>query len=101
MDLEEKEQIHCRLKDFVKASILGIFPTYEWNGHLTANAILLINETGELVFYHTNKDAVLKDFFYKNTIFDTPSSSRHRFGLVYQENNQFYFKLNLQLRLKK
>ncbi|WP_158512479.1 HpaII family restriction endonuclease [Moraxella nonliquefaciens] len=101
VDLEEKEQIHCRLKDFVKASILGIFPTYEWNGHLTANAILLINETGELVFYHTNKDAVLKDFFYKNTIFDTPSSSRHRFGLVYQENNQFYFKLNLQLRLKK
>ena len=98
-DLEQQNQIHCRLKDFIKASILGIFPTVEWDGNLTANSVLLVNEMGELLFYHTNKDAILKDFFYQYTFFDTPSSSRHRFGLVYQENGKFYFKLNLQLRL--
>lgn len=98
-DLEQQNQIHCRLKDFIKASILGIFPTVEWDGNLTANSILLVNEMGELLFYHTNKDAILKDFFYQHTFFDTPSSSRHRFGLIYQENGKFYFKLNLQLRL--
>ena len=99
VDLEHRLQIHCRLKDFVKSSILGIFPTHEWDGNLSANSILLVNEEGELLFYHTNKDSVLKDFFYQQTFFDTPSSSRHRFGLVYQEDNKFYFKLNLQLRL--
>lgn len=96
---EAKQQIHCRLKDFIKSSILGIFPTHEWDGNLTANSILIVNEDGELLFYHTNKDAVLKEFFYQQTFFDTPSSSRHRFGSVYQENGKFYFKLNLQLRL--
>lgn len=98
-DLEKQAQVHCRLKDFIKASILGIFPTIEWDGNLTANSVLLVNEMGELLFYHTNKESVLRDFFYEHTYFDTPSSSRHRFGLVYQENGKFYFKLNLQLRL--
>ncbi len=93
------EQVHCRLKDFIKSTILGIFPTHEWDGNLTANSILLVNEAGELVFYHTNQDNVLKEFFYQHTFFDTPSTSRHRFGTIYQENGKLYFKLNLQLRL--
>lgn len=98
-DKDRQDQLHCRLKDFIKSSILGIFPAHEWDGHLSANSVLLVNEVGELLFYHTNNDAILKDFFYQHTFFDTPSSSRHRFGLVYQENGKFYFKLNLQLRL--
>lgn len=98
-DNKQAEQVHCRLKDFVKSTILGIFPTHEWDGNLTANAVLLVTKLGELVFYHTNKDSVLKEFFYQHTFFDTPSSSRHRFGNLYYENGKLYFKLNLQLRL--
>lgn len=100
-DESTRQQIDCRLKDFIKSSILGIFPTHEWDGNLSANAILLVDEMGELLFYHTNKDLVLKEFFYQRTFFDTPSSSRHRFGLIYQENGRLYFKLNLQLHLAK
>lgn len=100
-DENTRQQIHCRLKDFIKSSILGIFPTHEWDGNLSANAILLVDEHGELLFYHTNRDATLKEFFYKRAFFDTPSSSRNRFGLIYQENGKLYFKLNLQLRLRK
>ena len=98
-DKAQAEQITCRLKDFVKSTILGIFPTVEWDGNLSANSVLLVNELGELLFYHTNKDSVLKDFFYQQTFFDTPSSKRHRFGSVYRENNELRIKLNLQLRL--
>ncbi|MFZ7129746.1 HpaII family restriction endonuclease [Avibacterium avium] len=102
IDNQDKQlQINCRLKDFVKASMLGIFPSHEWDGNLSANGVLLVKEDGELLFYHTNQDAVLKEFFYQNTFFDTPSSSRHRFGLIYQENGKLFFKLNLQLRLAK
>lgn len=98
-DPAKAEQITCRLKDFVKSTILGIFPTHEWDGNLTANSVLLVNDMGELIFYHTNHDSVLKNFFYQHTFFDTPSSTRHRFGNVYVEKGKFYFKLNLQLRL--
>lgn len=94
-----RQQIEIRFKDFIKYTVLGIFPTKDWDRKLTANSVLLVNQKGELVFYHTNKDDVLKNFFYQHTFFDTPSSTRHRFGSLYQEKGQIYFKLNLQLRL--
>lgn len=99
-DSTRQQEVDCRLKDFVKSTMLGIFPTRDWDGNLKATAVLLVNKDGDLVFYHTNKEATLKDFFYQQTFFDTPSTSRHRFGNVYRENNgKTYFKLNLQLRL--
>ena len=93
------EQVACRLKDFVKSTMLGIFPTQHWDGCLSANSVLLIDPVGQLLFYHTNKDNVLKEFFYQHTFFDTASTTRHRFGALYAEGNQLHFKLNLQLRL--
>ena len=99
-DSSRQQEVECRLKDFVKSTMLGIFPTKDWDGNLKANAILLVNKAGDLVFYHTNKEATLKDFFYQQTFFDTPSTTRHRFGDIYRENDgNIYFKLNLQLRL--
>lgn len=98
-DPNRQQEVDCRLKDFIKSTMLGIFPTKDWDGNLKANAILLVNKDGDLVFYHTNKEATLKDFFYQQTFFDTPSTGRHRFGSVYRENGNIYFKLNLQLRL--
>lgn len=99
-DSTRQQEVDCRLKDFVKSTMLGIFPTRDWDGNLKATAVLLVNKDGDLVFYHTNKEATLKDFFYQQTFFDTPSTSRHRFGNVYRENDgKTYFKLNLQLRL--
>lgn len=95
----EASEIDCRLRDFVKATMLGIFPTREWDGELSAQGVFLLKNDGEIVFYHTNQDSVLKKYFYEHCFFDTPSSTRHRFGLLYKENNQIFFKLNLQLRL--
>ncbi len=92
--------IHCRLRDFVKYTILGIFPAKAWNGHLTASGAVLVKEDGSLVFYHSNKEDVLKNYFYQHTYFDTPSSTRHRFGSLYKEGSALQFKLNLQLRLE-
>ncbi len=92
-------EISIRLKDFVQNTMLGIFPTTEWDGNLSATGVLLVTEEGNLVFYHTNQAKLLKDYFYNHAFFDTPSSTRHRFGLIYTENNKLFFKLNLQLRL--
>lgn len=92
-------EVHCRLRDFVKYTILGIFPNTVWDGEISANGAILVKEDGSLVFYHTNQEKTLKDYFYQHCFFDTPSSTRHRFGSLYKEGGKLYFKLNLQLRL--
>lgn len=94
------EQYTHRLKDFVKNTMFGIFPNTAWNGILTANGCVVVDDDGSLLFFHTNKDHMLKDYFFNRTYFDTGSISRHRFGQVYIEQNQPLIKLNLQLRLK-
>ena len=93
------DEVHCRLRDFVKYTIFGIFPNTAWNGELSANGAILVKQDGCLVFYHTNHEKTLKDYFYQHCFFDTPSSTRHRFGSLYKEGKKLYFKLNLQLRL--
>ncbi len=98
-DIQKADERTIRLKDFVQNTMLGIFPTTEWDGNLSATGVLLVKLDGSLVFYHTNQAKLLKDYFYLHAFFDTPSSTRHRFGLIYTENNKLLFKLNLQLRL--
>lgn len=93
------DEVHCRLRDFVKYTIFGIFPNTAWDGEMSANGAILVKEDGCLVFYHTNQEKTLKDYFYQHCFFDTPSSTRHRFGSLYKEGKKLYFKLNLQLRL--
>lgn len=92
-------EVHCRLRDFVKYTVFGIFPNTVWDGEMSANGAILVKKDGSLVFYHTNHEKVLKDYFYQHCFFDTPSSTRHRFGSLYKEGKKIYFKLNLQLRL--
>ena len=94
------DELACRLADFVKYSMLGIFPTKPWSGDILANGVFLVKNDAEIVVYHTNKDKALKQFFYQHCVFDTPTSTRHQFGMLYVENNKLFFKLNLQLRLK-
>ena len=93
------EEVHCRLRDFVKYTIFGIFPNTAWDGDISANGAILVKKDGSLVFYHTNQEKTLKDYFYQHCFFDTPSSTRHRFGSLYKEGGKLYFKLNIQLRL--
>ncbi|MGL4768441.1 MAG: HpaII family restriction endonuclease [Formosimonas sp.] len=98
-DTDSAPEIHCRLRDFIKYTMLGIFPAKPWDGELSANGAVIVTTDGELLFYHTNQDKVLKEYFYQHTFFDTPSSTRHRFGRLYKEGSNLCFKLNLQLRL--
>lgn len=98
--LVSRDELACRLADFVKYSMLGIFPTKPWNGDISANGVFLVKNDGDLVVYHTNQERTLKQYFYKHCVFDTPSSTRHQFGMLYTEGSRVFFKLNLQLRLK-
>lgn len=100
-DLVDSDVIKIRITDFLKAVLLGMFSSKQWDGKYKSNGLLVIKSQGDLLLYHVIKDNELKDYLFKNTRLDTASSTRHRFGSIYQERNgKYYFKLNLQIRNK-
>jgi DNA (cytosine-5)-methyltransferase 1 len=99
-NLDVTDQQKIRIKDFLKYVMLGMFPNVEWNGETTSNGTIILENNGDLKLYHIIMENHLKDFLFTNTKFETPSTTRHRFGSVYKENDKYYIKLNLQLRME-
>ncbi|MGL5893993.1 MAG: HpaII family restriction endonuclease [Bacteroidales bacterium] len=40
----------------------------------------------------------LEEYLFNNTKLETPSTSRHDFGTIYKEEDDYFLKLNLQVR---
>jgi DNA (cytosine-5)-methyltransferase 1 len=99
-DLIVDSQEIVRIKEYLKAVMLGMFPNKQWDGDYTANGAILCDNDGQLSILHVVKDSILKEYLLNNTKLDTPSSTRHRFGSLYNENGKLYMKLNLQIRMK-
>ena len=98
-DLVDDEIKTIRVKDFLKAILLGMFSGTPWDGAYTCNGLVVVRKDGDLLLYHVIKDMELKEYLFLNTKLDAASSTRHRFGTIYQETNgKYYFKLNLQIR---
>ncbi len=86
-------------KKLLVSILLGFFAGEKWNGEFQANGTLVLKSSGELIVYHIVRLSELKEYLYKHIKFDTPSTSRHMFGNLYQEKDgNMYFKLNMQLR---
>lgn len=98
-DLIKDDQKVARVKDHLKAVMLGMFSLTEWDGNLTSNGSIVVKRDGSLLLYHVVKEAILKEYLFQNTKLDTPSTTRHRFGSIYEDNGSFYIKLNLQIRM--
>ena len=59
-----------------------------------------MNKELKALSLHIIKLDVLEDYLFNIIKFDTPSTTRHRFGSVFKERDgKFFFKLNMQLRL--
>ena len=87
------------MKRFLFSVALGLRPADQWNGRDEANGgYIIVREDGEISAYHLYNRGDFEDYLFTHTRFDTPSTSRHGFGEVYQENGQWYFDLNCQIR---
>ena len=99
---ESPEQItfcQYKMKLFLTAIALGMVPSKLWNGSYSATGgYIIVRSDGEILCYHCYNHNEFQEYLFKNTKFETPSTKRHGFGLVYSENNKNYFKLNLQIR---
>lgn len=88
-----------KIKQFLLAFALGMTVSSPWTGHFDANGgYIVVKEDGDLACYHFFDRNELEDYLFYNTLFDTPSRSRHLFGDVYEEDGRYYIKLALQIR---
>jgi type II restriction enzyme len=88
-----------KIKNFLTDSALGMTPMSVWSGHYDANGgYIIVKENGDLVCYHIYNRNEFQDYLFNNTKLETPSSSRHGFGVIYEEDGKQYIKLNLQVR---
>lgn len=91
-----------KVKRFLTDIALGMMPSKVWTGKLDATGgYLIVKDDGEIVCYHIYNRNEFEDYLLANTKLETASSSRHDFGTVYNENEELFFKLNLQIRFIK
>ncbi len=88
-----------KVKRFLLSVLLGFFAGERWDGKLISKGIIVVKEDGEQVAYHIIDVNTLEEYLFEHIKFDTPSTTRHRYGsLIIENDGKIYFKLNLQLR---
>jgi len=91
--------LQVKVKRLLVAVLLGFFAGKKWDGHYISQGTIVVKENGEQVAFHLIENDVLENYLFENIKFDTPSTTRHRYGsLISERDGEMYFKLNLQLR---
>ncbi len=92
-------EISYKVKSFLRAVALGMVPSREWNTRLsTYGGYIIVRDDGMLLCYHLYNDDDFRDYLFSSTKLDTPSTSRHDFGYLYEQDGEICIKLNLQVR---
>ncbi|MEK4082606.1 HpaII family restriction endonuclease [Psychrobacillus sp. FSL K6-1415] len=88
-----------KIKNFLTDVALGMTPQKKWTGLYDATGgYIIVREDGEIVCYHIYNRNEFQEYLLRNTFLDTPSSSRYRFGEIYESQGKLFIKLNLQIR---
>lgn len=103
-----------KIKNFLSENALGMTPETVWTGTYDATGgIIIVKEDGDLVCYHIYNRNEFQNYLINNTKFEQASTSEddsnpghaktikpkpYKFGWVYEENNELFIKLNLQIR---
>jgi len=96
----DKQNFEIKIKRFLVAICLGMFPTKKWNSYNSSSGFIIVKKNGDIGCLHYMNPESFENYLYENTKLDTPSSSRHDFGSIYKDNRRYYFNLNLQVRFK-
>ncbi len=91
-----------KVKRFLTEIALGMMPSKVWTGELDATGgYLVVKESGEVLCYHIYNRNEFENYLINNTKLETASSKRHKFGTVFKNGNEYFIKLNLQIRFIK
>ena len=76
-----------------------MMPSNNWNGQDEANGgYIIVKESGEVLAYHLYNRNMFENYLLNNTKMDTPSTTKHNFGMIYDDNGAHYINLNIQVR---
>lgn len=102
-DVENEHKFYqYKIKRFLTDVALGMMPAQVWSGIYDATGgYLIVKENGDVLCYHIYNRNQFEDYLLSNTKLETASSSRHKFGEIYERNGELYFNLNLQIRFIK
>lgn len=84
-------------KNFLTDTAPDMTPAKPWTGDF-AGGYIIAGEDGEIFCYHIYNHNEFQEYLFKNTRFETASTSRYDFGTVYKKDNKMFMKLNLQIR---
>lgn len=102
-DISDKHKFYTyKTKRLLTDIALGMMPSKVWSGEYDATGgYLIVKEDGDVLCYHIYNKNEFENYLINNTKLDTASSTRHDFGCIYEENDELFFKLNLQIRFIK
>lgn len=90
-----------KFKKFLCAAALGMTPERHWEGEEDANGgYIVVKQDGSVVCYHIYNRTDFEQYLYDYTCFDSPSTTRYEYAQVYNENNVYKIKFNLQVRFR-
>lgn len=105
-----------KIKNFLTESALGMTPETVWTSvYNVTGGLIIVKKTGDIVCYHIYNRNEFQEYLINRSRLDQPATSedasnpgnydvvaekKYRFGWVYQNNGEFYIKLNLQIRIK-
>ncbi|WP_353100555.1 HpaII family restriction endonuclease [Myroides odoratus] len=88
-----------KVKKMLTDIALGMMPAKVWDGQYDATGgYIVVKEDGDILCYHIYNRSEFENYLFFNTRFETASSKRHDFGVLYREGEKLFFKLNLQIR---
>ena len=99
-DLEtNNERYFFLMRHFLYDYALGMRAGEIWKQNFQASGgYIIVKKDGEIVCYHFYFRNEFETYLLQNTKFETPSTSRHKFGEILKMDNGYYMKLNLQIR---
>lgn len=91
-----------KLGDFLNGISFGFVPGRKWDGINSVNGgLIVIKNNGDVVvldlMYYPNE---VNKYLVNESKLDSPSTHRYHMLEVFEENGNFYFTLNLQVRYK-
>ncbi|MCD8387036.1 MAG: HpaII family restriction endonuclease [Bacteroidales bacterium] len=107
-----------KIKKFLQDVAQGMTPEKAWNGNYdSTGGQIVVKDNGSIVCYHIYELNSFREYLFRNTRFDRPSTSEDEnnpgnfrkgkneksfhYGILYKEGEKYFIKINLQIRYKK
>ena len=96
------EQSRFKLKQFLGSIAMGLRPSTDWDRDTTKfSGMLIVKESGDIVFNYLNKIQNFEEYLFNSVAFERPSTTRHKYGHIYELLGENFIDLNLQIRFLK